>query len=146
MKSDNLDSIISNNNHNLNIDKTENTETPISVKRVNISANNYEAQNINFDQLSNIDAEQISVYESSDIVKDSVQINNSETLFEKSENVLPKNEINEFIDENIFEPDPVGSNRKFSNDDTLINEPAIRLDTETLKQYLKPTCKLIRKI
>ncbi|HHU54170.1 MAG TPA: hypothetical protein GXZ43_08915 [Clostridiaceae bacterium] len=138
MKSDNSDNIISNNNYNLNIDETENIQTPVNIRRINISENNFEAQNINSDQVSNIDFEQVSEYESSDIVEDSLQINNSETLIEKSVNYLPKNEINEFIYENILEPDPVGSNRKFSNDDTIIKEPAIRLNTETLKQYLKP--------
>lgn len=40
--------------------------------------------------------------------------------------------------ENMLKSDPVGSNSKSVNDDTIIKEEAIRLNTESLKQYLKP--------
>ncbi|MGI6560019.1 MAG: hypothetical protein ACOX2H_01625 [Saccharofermentanales bacterium] len=40
--------------------------------------------------------------------------------------------------ENKLKSDPVGSNSKSVNDDTIVKEEAIRLNTESLKQYLKP--------
>lgn len=41
------------------------------------------------------------------------------------------------VDENTLKSSLVGSNRNVPNDDTLINDYAVRYDSETLKQYLK---------
>ncbi|HHT24631.1 MAG TPA: hypothetical protein GXZ76_03795 [Clostridiaceae bacterium] len=124
MKSDNSNISNSNNKQNLNAQDFKNNQIPIQIRRVNMSANNSESK----DSASN------SIL--SDRPVQPVEIEMPEIVADVSEIEMPK------IITEPLESDPVGSNRNVVNEDTIIKEPAIRLNTETLKQYLKPIDKI----
>ncbi|MGB4609981.1 MAG: hypothetical protein WBH77_05075 [Saccharofermentanales bacterium] len=102
---------------------------------------------VDFVNESDVDFYQTSEFESPEIISeaDLSQSEKPEYRIEQSNRNFyadkPDDSQIEIINEKSLESDLVGSNRKVVNDDTIIKEPAIRLDAETLKQYLKPVDK-----
>ena len=100
-------------------------------------------QNIN-DNAGNIESDQIPIQ----IKRVNISESNSEPNDSIANNIAPNQpaqpaelEIAEMITKPL-KSDLVGSNRNVVNDDTIIKKQAIGLNTETLKQYLKPVEKI----
>ncbi|NLJ70177.1 MAG: hypothetical protein GX328_01760 [Clostridiaceae bacterium] len=166
MKSNNSDNSNLNNQQNFNTNDSENNQMPIRIRRINIPEMTSETISIDSEKSSEFDiSESVIDQDISEAVIDQSAINLSEnenvqlTHNEQIDNIdqtpiirkylsdhqidIQSNEIqsNE-IQSKPLKINPVGSNGNLSNDDTIINESAIRLDTRSLKKYLKPADKI----